>query len=81
MKNEDTSPNAESEFFVPDLSQEDRWEHLPDLPFRVMYHSAVAYDRWIWVFGGLREIIGGETISDLAVMRFEVRNQEKLVLT
>ena len=72
MKAEGESPNAVSEYFVPSLSEFDKWEKLPDLPFRVMYHSAVSYDRWIYVFGGLRVYIDGEVPNDLAVMRHEV---------
>ncbi|CBY35301.1 unnamed protein product [Oikopleura dioica] len=70
INSQDENPNALSEYFVPSLSEFDKWSKLPDLPFRVMYHSAVAYDRWIYVFGGLRAAINGE-INDLAVMRHE----------
>ncbi|CBY38627.1 unnamed protein product, partial [Oikopleura dioica] len=70
INSQDENPNALSEYFVPSLSEFNKWSKLPDLAFRVMYHSAVAYDRWIYVFGGLRDL-NGEIPNDLAVMRHE----------
>ena len=72
IKSDDENPNAVSEYFVPSLTEFDKWSQLPDLPFRVMYHSAIAYDRWIYVFGGLRAAVNGELADDLAVLRHEV---------